>query len=125
MKKSSIHDTLTLVTLIFIGRLAFYSLTAQAAMVWTPQPGIYQKQLSSAAIPRTRYVLIAPAPIATTADPCLKSAKFKCDADWGVVFNLDESIAGQCTRLYVKKTDLSDAAIYSGMKVVNGVAVCP
>lgn len=125
MKKSSIHYTLALVALIFIGWLAFYHLTAHAVTVWTPQSGIYQKQLSSAAIPRTRYVLIAPAPIATTADPCLKSAKFKCDADWGVVFNLDAAVANQCNRLYVKKTDLSDAAIYSGMKVVNGVAVCP
>ena len=123
MKKSSIHDTLTLVTLIFIGWLDFYSLTAKAAMVWTPQPGWYKKEKSAAG--SVRYVLTAlPAP-QTTADPCLKSAKFKCDADWGVVFNLDESIAGQCTRLYVKKADLSDASIYSGMQVVNGVAVCP
>ena len=125
MKKSSIQYTLTIVALIFIGWLAFDSLTAQAATLWTPQAGIYQKQLSNAATPRTRYVIIAPAPIAATAEQCLKSAKFKCDADWGVVFNLDEAVAGQCNRLSVKKTDLSDAAIYSGMKVVNGVAVCP
>lgn len=124
MKKSSIQYTLTIVSLIFIGWLAFYSLTAQALTVWTPQVGIYQKQLSNALTPRTRYVLIQ-APIVTAADPCLKSANFKCDADWGVVFNLDAAVANQCNRLQVKKTDLSDAAVYSGMKVVSGVAICP
>lgn len=94
---------------------------AKAATVWTPQAGVYQKQLSSAG--KARYVLTTPvAPV--TADPCLKSAQFKCDADWGVVFNLDEAVDGQCTRVSVKKADLSDAAIYSGMRVVNGVAVC-
>ena len=110
---------LTLLVLL----IACAAIYAEAATVWTPQIGYYQKQLSPSG--KARYVLTTP-PVATvTPDPCLTSAKFKCEADWGVVFNLDESIAGQCTRLSVKKTDLSDASIYSGMKVVNGVAVCP
>ena len=104
--------------------IACAAIYAEAATVWTPQIGYYQKQLSPSG--KARYVLavrLATTPV--TDAPCLKSAKFKCDADWGVVFNLDESIAGQCSRLSVKKADLSDGAIYSGMKVINGVAVCP
>ena len=124
MTKSRLLYILTIIGLVAIGLIFFYSLTAHAVTIWTPQAGNYQKQLSP--LGAVRYVLITPtvAP-AVTQEPCLKSAKFKCDADWGVVFNLDAAVANQCNRLQIKKTDLSDAAFYSGFRVVNGVAVCP
>ena len=125
MKNSRWPYILTILCLTVFGLIFLSSLTAQAAVAWTPQTGWYQKQISSAG--KVRYVLTALpiAPPAARIEPCLKSAKFKCDADWGVVFNLDAAVANQCNRLQINKADLSDAALFSGMRVVNGEAVCP
>lgn len=103
--------------------IACAAIYAEAATVWTPQIGYYQKQLSPSG--KARYVLTTPPVVTVTPDPCLTSAKFKCEADWGLVYNLDVAVPGRCNRLSVKKIDLSDAAEFGGMKVINGVAVCP
>lgn len=111
-------------TILILIAIAYFMISiAFAASVWTAQPGWYKKQKSSAG--KIRYVLTTiPEPAPANIDPCLQSAKFKCSADWGVVFNLDAALPNQCNRLYVKKTDLSDAALFSGYQVVNGEAIC-
>lgn len=127
MKKSSIQYTLTIVSLIFIGWLAFYSLTAHALTVWTPQAGIYQKQLSNALTPRTRYVLIQapkpiPSPTPTTAGlPPECGLKYKCFSPFGVIYDLKQNYATSCPRVFIKKNEVGE---YDGTQIINGLPKC-
>ncbi len=95
---------------------------AHAATTWTEQEGWYKKEISSKG--KVRYVLTDLPDPEPTNDPCVQTAQFKCDSDWGVVFKIDEGAVGACNRVAIRKADLSDMAIYSGLQVINGQVSC-
>ena len=127
MTKSRIIYLTTITILVGLGLFFLSSLTAQAATVWTTQAGVYQKQLSNAAIPRTRYVLLAPAPIATTAPtttiglPPECALKYKCFSPFGVVYDLQKHHAGSCQRVFINKNEVGE---YDGTQIINGLPAC-
>ena len=125
MTKSRLLYLLTIIGLVVIGLFFLSSLSAQAATGWTPQAGVYQKQLSNAAIPRTRYVLLAPAPIVTTAPttglPPECALKYKCFSPFGVIYDLKQNYATSCPRVFIKKNEVGE---YDGTQIINGLPVC-
>ena len=125
MNKSRLLYLLTIIGLVVIGLFFLSSLSAQAATVWTAQVGVYQKQLSNAATPRARYVLLAPAPIVTTAPttglPPECALKYKCFSPFGVVYDLQKHNAGSCPRVFIKRNEVGE---YDGTQIINGLPVC-
>lgn len=131
---------------IFAGMMLavyLFIMPAKAATVWTPQEGIYQKQKSVAG--KVRYVLLKEVKIVPLAAEIVQDGykqvpidtvitgnvippecegKFYCDAEWGVIVKLEEMTLGDCKRMSVKKIDLTDSNIYSGMQVLNGEIKC-
>ena len=126
MKNSRLPYILTILCLTVFGLIFLSSLTAQAATIWKPQAGVYQKQLSNAATPRTRYVLLAPLPIVTTAPttgglPPECALKYKCFSPFGVVYDLQKHNVGSCPRVFIKMNEVGE---YDGTQIINGLPVC-
>lgn len=119
---------------IFVGMMLavyLFAMPAKAATVWTPQDGIYQKQKSTAG--KVRYVLLKDVKLVPLAAEVVQDGykqvpigtvitgnvippecelNFYCDANWGVIFNMQKNPL-QCPRVFIKKNEalLFDAAI--------------
>jgi hypothetical protein len=63
-----------------------------------------------------------PPPLPSACDPV--TAQFRCDETWGVVFNLTKLPSDACYRVKIERADLSDSAVYSGLKVIDGKITC-
>lgn len=63
-----------------------------------------------------------PPPVPSNCDPV--TAQFRCDETWGVVFNLTKLPSDACYRVKIDRADLSDSAVYSGLKVIDGKLTC-
>lgn len=128
----------------FMLAVYLFAMPAKAATVWVPQDGIYQKQKSAAG--KVRYVLLKEVKLVPLAAEIVQAGykqvpidtvitegmivplecegKFYCDTRWGVIVKLEEMTLGDCKRMSVKKIDLTDSSIYSGMQVLNGEIKC-